>query len=235
MNYNIVTENNIKYAVLENGTRYVVHTNKSGNEYICVDNPNDKDGLFNGRIKDAVDVINAGGGDVVEIGKLFGSTIIDVLYFLDRTVGNELRSKSIEGWKDAEFKWIVTCGSKKSQFGYMPITSEFSYVMPYSNAEQPMLFDTEDDAKIFITNVLIEKVKGYIVDYLKEIEGTSNVDGRNESFKAMLARIKAESPKGNVISYFAMDMLDADTLLLRDNYALNNYGYAVEQYCVVND
>ena len=146
-----------------------------------------------------------------------------------------MRNKSIEGWSDAEFKWIVTCGSKKSQFGYMPITSEFSYVMPYNKERQPMLFDTEEGAKAFITDVLMEKVKGYIVDYMVEIEGTSSVDERNESFKAMLDRIKAENPKGTVISYFAMDMLNEETLLLRDNYALNSYGYAIEQYCVVND
>lgn len=64
---------------------------------------------FYGRVADMIESIRMGYGDVVSMsyGLPFGLKFEKVLYFLDRKYGEDLRQKSIDGWKDFEFKYVV--------------------------------------------------------------------------------------------------------------------------------
>lgn len=92
-----------------NDYNYEARINKDNyGEYINVPNYLSKRShFFSDRIKDAVESIRNGDGDVISTYKVFMATITSVHYYLDREVGEKLREKSIEGFKDAEFQTCI--------------------------------------------------------------------------------------------------------------------------------
>ena len=87
------------------GRERTIFKDNEGHEYVHVSNFNEENRLlgFNFRPKDALECIREGKADVMA-----GSADhLNVLYYLDREYGEKLRSKTLEGWKDAEFKWGV--------------------------------------------------------------------------------------------------------------------------------
>ena len=61
---------------------------------------------FNRKPEDAVESIRRGYGDVISVKYIFGK-IESVLYFLDREYGESLRKKTIEGWQQAKFGYVL--------------------------------------------------------------------------------------------------------------------------------
>lgn len=115
-----------KHAIFKDGSRKKpILEDEDGREYFEVDNWIDSDPeliefnyhsriadkmqlTFSGRISDAVKSIRRGYGDVICIKNLpFGIRTEKVLYFLDREYGENLRQKSLEGWKDTIFKYSL--------------------------------------------------------------------------------------------------------------------------------
>ena len=115
-----------KHAIFKDGSRKKpIHEDEDGREYFEVDNWIDSDPeliefnyhsrmadkmhlTFSGRISDAVESIRRGYGDVICVKNLpFGIRTEKVLYFLDREYGENLRQKSLEGWKDTIFKYSL--------------------------------------------------------------------------------------------------------------------------------
>ena len=113
-----------EYAIFADGSRKkIIQTNDKYGKYFEVDNELNTDCKsflrfsYSGRIKDAVEMIRNGNGDCISSMKYVGR-IDNVLYFLDRQIGEELRQKSLEGWKDTKFGWVIECGNKNSFSGY---------------------------------------------------------------------------------------------------------------------
>ncbi len=98
-----------EYAIFADGSRKKrIYIDEQYGKYFEVDNEFNTDCKtclkysFSGRIKDAIDTIKSGNGDCIKQINFFGKHD-KVLYFIDRKVGEELRQKSLEGWKDTKF------------------------------------------------------------------------------------------------------------------------------------
>lgn len=224
----IITENEKRYAITDTGERYVVQTNNKGEDFVYIDNPNDADGLFTGCLGEAVEAVKRGDGDAVEISTLFGGTIILVVYFLDRTVGDIYRAQSLAGWKDSVFKWIVTYGNKAAQSTYAPIDSKYDFVLRgFKKGGKPAVFDTKEDAERFY-NALVDTVKVQVDKYQEEVKAFDTAESRNVILQKYMDNLREEG-KGMVISYLFLDMLNPETLLMNEGYKFNEYEFAVEQ------
>lgn len=162
LDFDIITDETGKsFAVDKEGTfRFCIQKDKSG-EYFYVDNIYNVEGdedtkeLFCGRIADAVKTVFAGDGDVIEKGSLFGQETIRVRYYIDRTVGEPLRQQTMEGWKDVEFKYAIQFGSVNSSFGFRQVVDiDGTSITPFDvGSVEPLMFDTESEAKEFINEV----------------------------------------------------------------------------------
>lgn len=112
-----------RYAIFKDKSRNrPIEVDENGKEYFSVDNWIQSEpemdefnhgGLakylkysFSGKPKDMVDSVRMGYGDVIHVTNLFGR-IESVLYFLDREYGEILRQKTLEGWKDAVYKYVL--------------------------------------------------------------------------------------------------------------------------------
>lgn len=163
--FDIITDETGKsFAVTKDGTfKSCIQEGENG-KYFCVDNIYNTEGdevtkeLFCGRIADAVKTIFAGNGDVIKKGSIFGQETIEVLYYIDRAVGEPLRQQTLEGWKDAEFKYAVQFGSVNSSFGYRQVVDiDGTSITPFDvGSVEPLMFDTESEAKEFIKDICDE-------------------------------------------------------------------------------
>lgn len=237
-NFDIKTIKEQECAVFADGTSTPIHTHKEYGKYIYVDNKLNKDDdsvfktLFTGRIKDAVETIRNGDGDVVEVGHMFGSTI-EVLYFLDREVGEDLRQKSIKGWQDAKFGWIITCGNKDSMWGYSPLTDGYkTYSQFFDKETKPIVFDNREDAVKYIEE-LISIAKKYASEYVEKAKDITDEEGKRQICIDMIHNIEGDfKEKFTMIVFFATDMLDSNKMVPKNNFELDKYGYSIEQYCI---
>lgn len=92
-----------EYAIFADGSRKKkIQVDEQYGKYFEVDNELNTDCKsclrfsFSGRIKDAVDMIKSGNGDCIKSVQMVGRHD-SVLYFLDRTIGEKLREKSLDG------------------------------------------------------------------------------------------------------------------------------------------
>ena len=58
-------------------------------------------------LKMPIECIRNGFGDGLQQSHLFGMTFEHVVRFIDREYGEEIRQKTIEGWKDTKFSYGV--------------------------------------------------------------------------------------------------------------------------------
>ena len=111
-----------KYALIYNEkgeivARKIIEKDQDGNEYFSTINTFNTRckyktfaKSFSGRIKDAVETIKTGNGDCICRNNIFWSGAfynIRVLYYLDRSIGEDYREKTIEGFKDSKFCYII--------------------------------------------------------------------------------------------------------------------------------
>jgi DNA repair exonuclease SbcCD nuclease subunit len=184
MNYEIYISNDVKYVncskrvKFENGTNYCVNTNKEGKEYFAIPNPyiNNPENspikqLFVGRIKDAITAIREGQGDVLNISGMFGPAE-SVYRFIDRQYGEELRQKTIEGWKNTEFGYSLKFGYLNSMSGSRFINKEYQILSLFEDQNSYIFFNTEEEAEQTKQEILLKAQEMF--NKWKKVENTDN-------------------------------------------------------------
>lgn len=155
-----------EYAIFEDGSpKEKIHIDPKYGKYFRVYNELNKaeknDFLrrsYRGRIKDAVDMIRNGNGDVIMQTKVL-IMYDNVVYFLDRKIGEELREKFLKGWKDAKFGWTLKGGHKSNIMGYYTLNSKLEAIGIANSKDNPIVFETEEAAKNYMEHSIIEKIK----------------------------------------------------------------------------
>lgn len=227
-----------EYAIFADGSRKkMVQIDEQYGKYFEVDNElntNYKSSLrfsFSGRIKDAVDMIKSGNGDCIKSIQLFGRHD-NVVYFLDRTIGEELRKKSLNGWKDTKFGWAIEYGNKNSFSGYSMLNNKMERISMFDEDRKPMTFDTEEAAKRYIEG-LTERAKYYAKRLANNLVNVSEKAERDRLIDETISEIdEYAGTKFSILSDFAFDMLTDDCKLKSFECNLDKMGYKIVQ-CVI--
>lgn len=160
-------------------TTRIIQVDKDGKEYYYMPNFYHDGKLFSNRPKDAIDTIKAGFGDAILCHNIFAMNTVHVVRFIDREYGEELRRKTLEGWKNTKFAYGINIGSKNSfSNGRIVDIDEDLDIM---NKElKPLYFETEQDAQDYIDK-MIKKATYYRNEY-KEICNKSPIkeDSHNQ-------------------------------------------------------
>lgn len=232
-----------EYVIFADGSRKkMIHTNEKYGKYFEVDNELNTDCKsflrfsYSGRIKDAIEMIRNGNGDCIssEISPIaFTRGRTDkVLYFLDRQIGEELRQKSLEGWKDTKFGWVIECGYKNSFSGYSILNKINERILFNNKNENPMLFDTKEAAIEYVDR-LIEKAKYYANQLVTIASGVKDEKEINKIVDNTMNEIgKYTGTKASIISEFAFDMITDNCQPKTPEYSLDKMGYEVIQ-CII--
>lgn len=195
-----------KIAIYDNTGKQIdcciIETDNDGREYYCPSNPNDNFGLFSDRPKDAIECIRNGFGDGFQQSHLFGMTIDRVVKFIDRGYGEEIRKKTIDGWKDAKFAYAIKF-SYLGSFSNGCLVCKDKTLMGYGNTQEDvMTFNKKSEAYPFIKEVN-RKAKQYYKEYLK-LERTENSDWDYENtFKPFFNKIKGKMENGQNSVYWS--------------------------------
>lgn len=141
-----------------------VSTDNDGHEFIYVPNLLRPEGdivekySFLHRVGDMVTHIRNGWGDVISVSHLIVRTE-HLYWFLDREYGEDLRKKSIQGWKNTEFAWAVFL--RNNIFGDEPLNvyGETRPILVEKTDKDASWFEikfyeTEKEAQAFIDGVL---------------------------------------------------------------------------------
>ena len=158
---------------------------------------------FNRRIKDAVETIRNGDGDVLSVTNLLTSTD-SVHYYLDRDVGESLRNKFIKGWEDSEFNTLVfrngsMCGSYLTEDGHLIPTLLFDSDIDerFKTKENIRYFESEEEAE-----QVIQEIYAKSEEMIKAINEDNSVylsltdDLLNASFNIIVDVDEDDSTKG---------------------------------------
>lgn len=226
-----------EYAIFADGSRKkMIQTDEKYGKYFEVDNELNtalKSCLrfsFSGRIKDAVDTIKSGNGDCMTVRLLERHD--SVLYFLDRTIGEELRKKSLDGWKDTKFGWAIEYGNKNSLSGYSMINNKLEKISIFDEGQEPMGFDTEEAAKEYVED-LIERARYYAKRLANELSNITETKERSDIVYGVINEIdEYAGTEFNILSDFTFDMLTDDYKLKSSECNLDNMGYKVIQ-CII--
>ena len=158
MDYEVITrdgEKAVKFTWNDNGKIRervnFVKRNFDGYEYVCVPNPLNPKQIFSfrGRIKDAVEQIRTGLGDCILQARYGISVFVydDVIMYLDRKFGDEIKKQSIEGWKDAKFGYSIAGEFKNSLNGPMIFDADGNGLPRLQWRKPCIFFETEEAAK----------------------------------------------------------------------------------------
>ena len=227
-----------EYAIFADGSRKkLIRNDKRYGKYFEVDNELNNDCIpclrfsYNGRIKDAIDMIRNGNGDCLDQEKTFRGVNNHVLYFLDRKIGDDLRKETIENWKNIKFGWTIKTRNKHALLGGYLLNKKAEPITMFMINEdnRPMTFETKEDAKAYAEE-LVEKAKRY-AKRLAE----SNHDEIDNAVDIVVNDINKEMGSSlSIIEEFMHDMLDGDYKPKSPNYDLDLYSYEIIQ-CVVRD
>lgn len=227
-----------EYAIFTDGSRKkLIQNDEQYGKYFEVDNElNDeyKSFLrfsFSGRIKDAVDMIRNGNGDCIQSVKLFGR-VDKVIYFLDRKVGEELRQKSLDGWKDTKFGWAIECGYKNSFAGYSMLNKKNERISAFDEERTPMTFDSKEAANEYV-EYLVDKARYYANRLANNISDVEDKTEREKIIDAAIDEIEEETgTKFGIVMDFTFDMLTNDSKIKNEGCNLDEMGHKVVQ-CIV--
>lgn len=227
-----------EYAIFTDGSRKkLIQNDEQYGKYFEIDNELNTDCntylkySFSGRIKDAIDTIKSGSGDCIKQVDFFGKHD-KVLYFIDRKVGEELRAKSIEGWKDTKLAWTVECGNKNSFSGYAPINLKGERISMFNEDRTVKTFATKDEAEEYVKG-LLEKAACYAKRLAEDYAKARDKEERDSAIDNTIKDIEEFSgSQFSVLSDFTFDMLTGDCKLKSSECTLDEYGYKVIQ-CIV--
>lgn len=193
----------VKCAILENNKewdkyeRRIIEKDSKGREYFTLPNTRVKSFLksFTDRIGDAADEVINGDGDAIKYETFLGMNFIDVAYFIDREYGEEMKQKSIEGWKDTKFAWVL------KNCNFHQYVKEDGILTYERNDNAIDIFNTEEDALERLSKLTdeaysyIEKYKGREVnecfnEFIQDLNERYNLkDNVNESDLAVMELI----------------------------------------------
>lgn len=193
----------VKCAILENNKewdkyeRRIIEKDSKGREYFTLPNTRVKSFLksFTDRIGDAADEVINGDGDAIKYETFLGMNFIDVAYFIDREYGEEMKQKSIEGWKDTKFAWVL------KNCNFHQYVKEDGILTYERNDNAIDIFNTEEDALERLSKLTdeaysyIEKYKGREVnecfnEFIQDLNERYNLkDNVNESDLAVIELI----------------------------------------------
>lgn len=227
-----------EYAIFADGSRKkMIQIDEQYGKYFEVDNELNTDCKsclrfsFSGRIKDAVDMIKSGNGDCIKTIQLFGRHD-SLVYFLNRKTGEELRQKSLEGWKDTKFGWAIECGNKNSFSGYSMLNKKNERISVFDEDRNPMIFDTKESADEYI-EYLIERSKYYAKRLVNNLCGITDEKERDKIIYNAIDEIENDTKtKFSIISDFTFDMLTGNCEPKSSEYSLDEMGYKVIQYII---
>ena len=155
-----------EYAIFADGSRKkVIKNDEKYGKYFEVDNELNTDCKsylrfsYSGRVKDAVDMIKNGNGDCIQSSNFFGRCD-KVIYFLNREIGEELRQKSLDGWKNTKFGYAIECGYKNSFYGYSMLNKKNERISALAKERTPITFDSKEAANEYI-DALIDRARYY--------------------------------------------------------------------------
>lgn len=156
----------------------VIHVDDDGREYYYPSNPNDKFGLFTHRIKDAIECIRNDFGDVLQRRSVYDGMVFEnVIRYIDREHGEQLREQMLEGWKDAEFEYAISIISNSICNTNVLSKDDTVSGMVFMGLKNIKTFETESAAKSYIEKLQI-KSKEYFEEYnniIKQGGGDVNV------------------------------------------------------------
>ncbi len=227
-----------EYAIFADGSRKkLIQNDEQYGKYFEVDNELNTDCKtclkysFSGRIKDAVDTIKNGNGDCIQQINLSGKHD-KVLYFLDRKIGEELRQKSLEGWKDTKFAWTVECGNKNRFSGYSPINQKGERISMFDEDRTVKSFDTKDNAEQYVKE-LLERAAYYAKRLANDYQNVKEKEEKNSAIDQTIKDIEDfTGSRFSVLSDFVFDMLTENCEFKSDECVLDEYGYKIIQ-CIV--
>lgn len=237
-----IGEDGIKeVAVFDDGRKSDIRIDNAGHKFFSVLNRVTTETTrsaryFYGCIEDAVLSVKNGNGDVISASNTIGGNI-DVLYFLDREYGNSLREKTLEGWKDAEFGYIVKIGNKNSFRGFAPITPKYEDTFYVGNNLSYALFNTKEEAQVFVDEI-IDIAKGFVEEtiQLNKNEAKENEQAIMSNARNVLDKIYDTFGPATIIKSLYFDIINEDLMDFRyENKKLHNYGYSICQAVKIKD
>lgn len=227
-----------EYAIFADGSRKkLIQNDEQYGKYFEVDNELNTDCKtfmrfsFSGRIKDAVDMIRNGNGDCIQSVKLFGR-VDKVIYFLNRKVGEELRQKLLDGWKDTMFGWAIECGYKSSFAGYSMLNRKNERISTFDDKNTPMTFNSKEEANEYV-EYLVDKARYYAKRLANSISDVEDKTERERIIDVAIDEIEEETgTKFGIIMDFTFDMLTGDCKLKSFECNLDEMGYKIVQ-CII--
>lgn len=211
-----------KFVIFEDGCECPIFNDRADGEYFSVPNwvmetsPEYETLLnmhfryslksFTGRIKDALLSIMNGDGDAI----CYSRNHIWVNYYLDREVGEQYRTMTINGFKGMTFAYVIC--SNAIGFGI----------------SQTKHFETYADAEKYVGE-LIQKAYEFVKKF--DLSILNDQGGYNKLNKAIVDYMGNEYPTVFLLDIM-MDMLDSDLKLKYDEPKLDRLRIYIDQ-CVV--
>lgn len=212
LNFEIKILDNKKYALVEGYKRpRCLLKDLNGAEYFYVPNyynANKDEKVFykysfNRRIYDAIRVVMDGNGDAIS----FTGQNIHVQYYLDRSVGDEYRKRTIEGFKNCTLKYEVVY---EDNGNYVHINEDNTPRLFTDNDnmyKQILKFDTIEEAQKYLDNIfkIAYDTATIIFDFQKE--------NPNRDLNEVLSIAEIENKKHTlsfIITMLFWDMFDND-------------------------
>lgn len=165
LKYDVYTSDSGERRVkFENGRDHCVNLDENGYEYFAIYNPfTDKNYiLFIGKIKDAIEAIRQGYGDVLQTKGIFGNFSEQVYRFVDREYGEKLRQQTIGGWKSAEFGYGIKFYANVNSFSGGSLVSKN---METSEDFSSILYFSDQDEAEKCKEKIIEKANDFAREY----------------------------------------------------------------------
>lgn len=227
-----------EYAIFADGSRKKrIYIDNEYGKYFEVDNELNTEEetilryCFSGRIKDAVSMIKNGDGDCIRSTNSLGRHN-SLLYFLDRKIGEKFRQKSLEGWKNTKFGWIIKTGYKNSFYPYEPLNVKDETISLFDDDKTPMYFKHRDEAYKHV-KILIDKAWEYAKQLQKDChEKANNEQDKDKIIGDWINKIRNETSEFSIVFYYASDMLDEKENLKFDKPLLDEWGWKIEQ-CII--
>lgn len=163
-------------------TTRTIQIDKNGKEYYFMPNFYHDSMLFSNRLKDAINTIKAGFGDVISCHIYRSMSNIYVERFVDREYGEELRHKTLEGWKDdVKFAYGINFGLKNSFSEYIVDINDDINIM--SKELKPLYFETEQDAQDYIDKMI--KIATHYSNKYNELKNSSTNIPKDKEYESL--------------------------------------------------
>ena len=128
--------------------------------------------LFLNKPKDALDCIKNGFGDALTTSSFLCFNSLHVIRYIDREYGEEIREKTLEGWKDTKFAYGIKF-SYLNSFSDGQLLMKNNTLMSFDDKEENILvFEDSKSARDYIQKIK-QKTKIYYNKYL-ELPRTEN-------------------------------------------------------------